>query len=221
MNQNTDNHTDNLRGRSAADALEPMIDYGAQRLTGSEQILSEPRGLIGSLALIITSREKATNLQDRFDAWRERRRTKKITPAPTPAAPTPAPAVLSRSSTVYRTIAPHHLPPQPVANEPGVYRSHASGNQPITEVTPSPQESPEIMDRAIERARALGELPVAQMYQPKPPATEDDGQLLARLEEAFKGPAYTPPHEKAPYKPRHAAEHDDKDGDDQLISTSA
>lgn len=98
---------------------------------------------------------------------------------------------------------------RPVADEPGLYRSNFSGEQPEAHV--SEHDRDDIMEGAVSHARkALGQLPVLAMHQPEdmPQPTSqnphkderrmddwtaaDDEALIARLNRAYNRPAQEP-----------------------------
>jgi hypothetical protein len=101
---------------------------------------------------------------------------------------------------------------QPVAAEPGMYRSRFSGEQPAPAMTEP--ETDAIMNRAIHRARKnLGALPLIAMHRPEQPGTVQrpesatpyrdesklqdtepgqDEELLQRLRRAYAQPATEP-----------------------------
>lgn len=75
---------------------------------------------------------------------------------------------------------------QPVAGEPGLYRSHFSGEQPEAPLTSA--DNDELMRAATDRARrALGRLPVITMHQ-----ENTDAALIAKLNKAYAQPAQEP-----------------------------
>jgi hypothetical protein len=231
------NHIDDLfthageTGQSPTEALDTQLDYRVA--AGEQQPKGAMRGLIGSFALLVTNDEKANQWQARFDAWRERKRTASAQRRATKRERRhlkygnldclrfeDGTSLSTTNQPAYATTpAPEQaaIVPRQVANT-NVYRSNFSENQPADQPPLSSAEYDEIMAGAVTRARAaLGEIPVAHMYQPpaEQPHTEpnmSDAQLIERLNHAFNQPAQEP--DRSGHVGRHRAP-------DDLTSTKA
>lgn len=234
-------HIEQLFSRvGAAEALDPTLDYrlAAERKANPEH---DELRLIGRVALLFTQTpEDARRVQDRFTAvanrWRqkistlnERRKAEKQERKADKLQFERGGAIDQFDAIMQdqtQEAAPQYYP-QPVASEPGLYRSSFADEQSQPEQTP--QETDEIISQAVQRARRnLGALPIITMQAqarqqtasaPAPLGTDQpDAELITRLHQAYDAPAIPNEQRNAhQYTARHALAEED----DQITATAA